>query len=293
MKPLWTLFCLFLTIANISMAQNEMPTPDQVRKSISGDMKSFNIPAEAIFKIENKTILSGADSIKIRIYYPNDARNHKILFNIHGGALVACDLDTHDNISRVLANQTNSVVVAVDYRKAPEFPYPASINDCEAVLAWIKQNAKSIKGNPKNILLVGESGGGLFISSLAVRLRDNLNVRGICLVNPATDLRNPGQGFYGLVTQWYLQGKSANDSIISPVVSKDYHYFPKTLIITCEKDELKSHGVALYDKLKQAGKEVEFMDIPNEDHLGPFWGANHPLAKRAVDKAVMFINSFK
>ncbi len=285
--------CFFIAFTNLLNAQNGMPTPEQVRQSISGDMKGFKIAPENIFNIENKSILSGKDSIKIRIYYPNSGSNHKIIFNIHGGALVACDLDTHDNISRSLANQTNAVVVAVDYRKAPEFPYPASIIDCENTLNWIKQNAASIKGNAKNLFLVGESGGGLFISSLAVKLREKMQVRAICLVNPATDLRNPGQGFYRLVTQWYLQGKNPNDSIISPVTSKDYSYFPKTLIVTCEKDELKPHGVALYDKLKQAGKEVELMEIPNEDHLGPFWGANHPLAKRAVDKAVLFINSFK
>ena len=283
----------FLTVlTSFAYSQNEPPTAAQIRQGIAGEIQSFKIPGDSIFNIENRTIWTGSDSIKIRIYYPDSKLHHKIVFNIHGGALVAGDLDTHDNISRVLANRTNAVVVAVDYRKPPEFPYPASIDDCKAMLDWIKQHATAIHGNPDNIILTGDSGGGLLISSLAVKLNTKLGVRGICLINPAVDLRNPGEGLYGLVTNWYLNGKSANDSLVSPIIANDFSYFPKTLIITCEKDELKPHGVALYKKLSDAGAKVELMDIPNEDHLGGLWAANHPEAKMAIDRAILFLNSF-
>jgi acetyl esterase len=273
--------------------QNELPNVEQIRQEISEEIKSFKIPGENIFKIENRLIWTGTDSIKIRVYYPNANRNKRIIFNIHGGALVGCDLDTHDNISRLLAKSTNSVVVAIDYRKPPEFPYPASVNDCEKVLVWIKQNAKSINGNPKNIILLGDSGGGLLITSLAVKLRDSLNVKGICLINPATDLRNPEEGLYGLVTKWYLNNKNPNDSLVSPILAKDFHYFPKTLIITCEKDELKPQGIALYEKLRNSNNQVEVLDIVNEDHLGGLWAANHSKAKMAVERTIIFIKSIK
>jgi acetyl esterase len=293
MKQILILIYCITVLAGFAYSQNEIPTVEQIRQGLSEEIKSFKIPGDNIFKIENKTVWTGTDSIKIRIYYPNNNLNNKIVFNIHGGALVACDLDTHDNISRVLANNTNAIVVAIDYRKPPEFPYPASINDCEKVLAWIKQNAKSINGNSKNIILTGDSGGGLLITSLAVKLKNKLEVKGLCLINPATDLRNPGESFYGLVTKWYLNGQSANDSLISPIVANDFSYFPKTLIITCEKDELKPHGIALYKKLSDGGNKVEFLDIPNEDHLGGLWAANHPKAKMAIERAIIFIKSFE
>lgn len=293
MKLSLLLTIILTSLSIFSNGQNGMPTAAQIRQMISDDIKSFNIIGESIYKVENRVIWTGTDSIKIRVYYPNAANNHRIIYNIHGGALVAGDLDTHDNISRLLAKNTNSVVVAVDYRKPPEFPYPASIIDCENILAWIKQNASSINGNSNNIILLGESGGGLMITSLAVKLKDKLGVKGICLVNPATDLRSTNNNLYKLVSAWYLNGKDANDSLISPILAKNVSYYPKTLIITCEKDELKPHGTALYDKLKSEGKEVEFLDIVNEDHLGGAWAGNHPIAKKAVDRAILFINSFK
>jgi acetyl esterase len=280
-------------MSELSNAQNGMPTAAQIRESISGDIRSFNIAGVAINKIENRTVWTGTDSIKIRVYYPNNNSNNRIIYNIHGGALIACDLDTHDNISRLLAKNTNSIVVAVDYRKPPEFPYPASILDCEKVLSWIQQNAASIKGNAKNIVLLGESGGCLMVTSLAVKLRERLGAIAICLINPANDLRNPSDGLYKLVTYWYLNGKDPNDSLVSPILAKDFRYYPKTLIITCEKDELKPHGTALYEKLKSSGKEVEYMDIEKEDHLGGMWAANHPNAKKAVDRTIAFINALK
>jgi acetyl esterase len=93
----------------------------QLHKSgqmISSDIQSFKITADNIYQIENKTLWTGSDSIKIRIYFPNNKKNNPILFNIHGGALVAGDLETHDNICRRLSKSTQAVVVALDYRKA-------------------------------------------------------------------------------------------------------------------------------------------------------------------------------
>jgi len=128
-------FCLVKFLA----AQNQMPTAQQIRQSIAGEIKSFNIPPAAIFKVENRVVVNGKDSIPIRIYYPKAGKKLRIIYHVHGGALVAGDLETHENICRVLANNTKSIVVAIDYRKPPEFPYPASINDCEFVLEWIKK----------------------------------------------------------------------------------------------------------------------------------------------------------
>jgi acetyl esterase/lipase len=134
-------------------------------------------------------------------------------------------------------------------------------------------------------------GGGLLIGSLFIRLHQKLSVKGICLINPAMDLSNLKDEFYQLVSNWYTGNNNPNDSLLSPIKATNFRAFPPTLIITCEKDELKAQGIALYEKLQLNGIKVEMMDIPNEDHLGPFWAANHPLAKMATDKAIAFILS--
>lgn len=291
MNRILRIVLLFLVLGNPAMSQNGLPTASEIREMIAGQIKSFKVAGEAVFKVEDLVIGTGVDTIRIRVYYPDGGTNKRILFNIHGGAFVACDLDTHDNISRALGNGTQSVVVAIDYRKPPEHPFPASIEECEKVMSWIRKNARSINGNGDNIVLVGDSGAGILITAMAVKGKHQLGAKAICLINPATDLRNLVNPMYQLVAGWYLNGKNASDSLASPILATDFSYYPRTLIITSEEDELKPQGVALYNKLKAAGRPVEMLDLEKLDHLGGLWAGNHPLAKNALDRTLQFINS--
>lgn len=171
----------------------------------------------------------------------------------------------------------------------PESPYPASLDDCVTVLNWMKETASSWNGDINNLTLLGDSSGGLLINSLTVKEKGKFPFKKIVLINPAVDLRNPMDEMYGLVTQMYLNGKSANDSLISPILANDISFLPPTLIITCEKDILKSHGTAWSNKLQKANIKVKLIDIPNEDHLGGLWAACHPKAKQAIDETLKFI----
>ena len=173
----------------------------------------------------------------------------------------------------------------------PESPYPASLDDCVTVLNWMKETASSWNGDINNLTLLGDSSGGLLINSLTVKEKGKFPFKKIVLINPAVDLRNPMDEMYGLVTQMYLNGKSANDSLISPILANDISFLPPTLIITCEKDILKSHGTAWYNKLQKANIQVKLVDIPNEDHLGGLWAACHPKAKQAIDETVKFVQN--
>ena len=94
-----------------------------------------------------------------------------------------------------------------------------------------------------------------------------------------------------MVVGWYLNGKSGADSIASPIMAMDYSKLPPSLIIVSEKDELKPHGVALYDKLKAAGVKAKLVELPAEDHLGGLWAGNSPRAKKALDETVAFISA--
>jgi acetyl esterase len=258
---------------------------------ISEQRASYNIKPEQVHKVEDKIVWTGSDSIKIRLYYPGANKNLRIIYNIHGGALVAGDLETHDNISRVLANRCNAIVVAVDYRKPPEAPYPSGLDDCMAVLNWIRINAKSFGGDGNNIIFLGDSGGGLFATSMQIRLQRTFIPLAIILVNPAVDLRNIQNPIYQLVASWYLNGRNASDSVISPTLAANVSFFPPTLIVTSEKDELKEQAVNFYNKLIGAGVKTQWLDLPAQDHLGGLWAANHPEAQKAINETVRFINS--
>ena len=270
-------------------AQQGAPTASDVRQAIAGEIRELGIRPATLEKMENRSVWNGTDSIPVRIYYPSAKTNLRIIYNIHGGALVGGDLETHENISAELAVRTQSVVVALNYRKAPEFPFPASINDCETVLDWIKKNASSIHGNVSDLVIVGDSGGGLFASVLAVKLKKSLGAKALCLVNPAEDLRTPGEGFYKLVVNWYLAGHTADDSLVSPLVATDFTGFPPTLVITSGKDELKPHGDAIYEKIRTVTR-ARLFNIPEAGHLAGFWAAAAPMALPAIEETVKFIN---
>jgi acetyl esterase len=290
MKSIHIILFLSIFTFNWAFSQNQAPTATDIRQAIEGEIYSFKIPPVEVPKIENIAVWNGSDSVKVRLYFPDKSKiNHPIIYQIHGGALVAGDLNTHDNICRLMAMKTTSIVVAIDYRKPPESPYPASLDDCVTVLKWIQKTASSWYGDINNLTLLGDSGGGLLINSLTVKEKGSIPIKKIVLINPAVDLRNPGDQMYGLVTQMYLNGKSANDALISPILATDVSFLPTTLIITCEKDLLKAHGTAWNNKLQKANVSVKLIDIPNEDHLGGLWAVCHPKAKQAIDETIKFI----
>lgn len=288
------LFCTLLFSQLTTFAQNGPPTVEQVRASINQGIKAANTSLESVFRTEVRKIWSGADSIPIQIYYPNDKRGLPILYNIHGGAFVMSALD--GNIARVLCNRTNSVVVSVDYRVAPEHPFPASINDCYTVWNWIDQNAGLIQGDNKKISLIGDSAGGLFIGSLQVKRQQEGHPgrpMALVFVNPGIDLRPTAAGadYYQLVTDWYLHGADPTNPLASPILGENFKDYPQSLIIVCEKDEIKQHGLALAEKLKTANVSTQIIDLPGLGHLAGYWGAANSVAKPAVDATVGFINS--
>lgn len=291
-KVLLTLLTV-LAVSRVS-AQQGVPTAQDIRAGIAGEIKSFNIPPEKVVRVKDQTFWTGTDSVKIRLYYGSVNQDLPVIYNIHGGALVGGDLETHDNISRVLANRTHSLVIAIDYAKPPEHPFPAGLNDCFYVWQYIKAHAAAMGGSKSNIFVLGDSGGGLLAAALQVKLSQQKNKalqpKALILINPATDLRAPEKSKYNLVARWYLNGADPNNPLASPILATNFSAFPPTLVVVCSEDELKPHGLQLAEKLKAAKVKVTLLDIPNEDHLGGLWSAVHPRAKQAIDAAVSYIN---
>jgi len=291
-------FLLSLLVCRTLFAtsQDFAPSAEQIRGMIEGQIKSFNINPEPVFRIQNTSIWNGTDSIKIRIYYPKQGKSLPAIFNIHGGALVAGNLDSHENISRLLCSKTNSVVIALDYRRPPESPYPAGLNDTWLVMKWIADHATDLGIAKDKIIVTSDSGGGLFAAALPKMIKkekSKIKIQGMVFINPAIDLRTdsaaPVNPVYRLVTGWYLGTSSPDDSLASPIIGSDFSMFAPSLVVVCEKDELKPQGEQLAQKLKDARIKVELFNVPKEDHYGGYWAAAHPRAKPAIDQALQFI----
>lgn len=277
-----------------TFAQNGPPTIEQVRGYMNRGLEAAKTPPVDVFKTEVRKVWSGADSIPIQIYYPSAKQKLPITYVVHGGAFVMRALDV--NVARILCNRTQSIVVCVDYRVAPEHPFPASINDCYAVWNWITENAEQLGGNGQKISLVGDSAGGVFIGSLQVkRQQDGRPNRPLAMVfvNPGVDLRPSAAGAddYQQVTAWYLNGADPNNPLVSPILNDNFNDYPPSLIITSEKDVLKPHGILLADKLKGVGVSTQLLDLPGVGHLAGDWLSASPKAQPAIDATVDFLNT--
>ena len=286
-----------VTLALFSLCLETMaqtPTPQQVREQIAQGVAKLKGPTVEVGSITNQKIpATGADSVAIRIYRPNQSgstTNLPLIYFIHGGAWVAGDLDTHDNICRRLCHDANAVLVAVDYRRPPEHPYPASGDDAMTVLNWIGANRANL--NPSGpLILVGESAGGTFVASTCLRNMNAANpvpIAAQILICPALDVRPGSVTFknYEWAIRWGLPDiTKANDPYISPLASTQLKKMPPTSIAVESLDEIKDDGVQMHQKLQAAGVKSTLFNQEKIGHLGPFWAANNP----AIEPTLTFV----
>jgi acetyl esterase/lipase len=130
-------------------------------------------------RVEDRTIPGPGGPIAVRIYWPPTHSDHHpdgaapVVLYFHGGGFVTGDLDTHDGTARQHAVGADAIVVSVDYRLAPEHPYPAAVEDAWAATLWVAENAAALHGDPNRIAVAGDSAGGTIAAAVAQRARDN------------------------------------------------------------------------------------------------------------------------
>jgi acetyl esterase len=169
--------------------------PHQVRDLIN--QKIFSIEAEKpdvqntydiTIKYENRTT-------PLRVYTPlGECKRLPVIMLIHGGAWVAGNLDTHDNMARYLCKEVQAIVVSVEYQNSPEGKFPLPLEQCYDALLWISQHAQEFQGDPSLLAIVGDSAGGNMAAALCLLTRDRKGpvIDFQVLINPATDLTGNG-----------------------------------------------------------------------------------------------------
>src|SRR5271170_1984534 len=168
----------------------ESLSPVEARKAAAEGLKPAAGTLEPVRSIENLRIPGPEGEILIRIYTPDAPAPRPALIYFHGGGWVVCDLDTHDVVCTAIAHRAGAVVVAVDYRLAPENKFPAAVIDCYAATVWVASNAEKLGIDPKRIAVAGDSAGGNLATVVAIKSRDE-NGPALALqalVYPVTDL---------------------------------------------------------------------------------------------------------
>jgi acetyl esterase len=203
---------------------------------------------------------------------PNAQGRFRSSFFFHGGGFVLCNLDTHDIVCRNLCAGAGCIVVAVDYRLAPENKFPAATDDSLAATRWVAENAKSFHGDPEHIAVGGDSSGANLSTVTAMRIRDEGGPRlcGQLLVYPVTDYHTPGtpsiEAFAGfLLTReemvWFSEQYRNDDSEIDhphvhPLRAKSLKDLPPALVMTAECDPLRDEGEQYAMRMESDGVPV-------------------------------------
>jgi acetyl esterase len=189
----------------------------------------------------------------------------------HGGGWVLGERRTHESLCRALSNAADIAVASVEYRLAPEHPFPAASADAWAATAWIAERAASLVLDPERLAVGGDSAGGNLAATVARRARDEgLGLACQLLVYPATDLAHESSSYeqfaegYGLTRtemRWYidlyLQGAAPDDPLASPLGAADFEGLPPAIVATVEYDVLRDEGEAYAAALARSGVPVE------------------------------------
>lgn len=262
---------------------------------------------ELVHLVEDRTAPGPAGDIPIRIYRPaaENAQTLPVLLYAHGGAFVSGDLDTHDPLCRELANHIPAAVVAVNYRLAPENPYPAAAADCFAVLRWLAANAWSIGGDASRIAVAGDSAGGNLASVLALMAREKneISLKAQVLIYPMLDatlsstslIENaymPPFNLADCVYSWQLylpKDVDRRNPFVSPLQAEVVSGLPPSLVLTAEFDILADEGEAYVQRLRDAGVPVEHEEFQGMVHGFFQWGAELAAARLAMNRVVQYL----
>ena len=245
--------------------------------------------------------LAGPDGpLDVRIYRPNRPGLVPTVVYLHGGGFVLGGLETHDPHCRVICRDTESVVVSVAYRLAPEAPFPAAYEDSVAALRWAQENIDQLGGDPSRLVLAGDSAGGNLAAAVAANADVHLAAQ--LLIYPKTDFRagvdytsrtNNGEGYFLTLSMsdWfeehYLQDDDRPDPRASVMTASVSAACPPAVIGVGEYDLLRDEVVAYATRLRAAGVDVRLHVFPGLVH--GFFGMR--LGSEAAAAAVSALTS--
>jgi len=282
--------------------------PVQARLNREAPMKKLGGEPEALGRIENMSIAGPGGDIPIRIYARESGGLRPALVYFHGGGFVIGNIDTHDALCRAIAKESDSIVISVEYRLAPEHKFPAAVEDAHAATVWAAANAQRLGIDARRLAVGGDSAGGNLATVVALRCRDNSGpaLAGQVMIYPVTDAsslqsqshREWGEG-YLLTTaglKWLYGHYVASPELlfhpeVSPLLAKNLRGLPPALIIVAEFDPLRDEGEAYAKRLRRAGVPVALTTYPGMIHGFVSMLGVVTDARRAVHEVARFIRA--
>lgn len=276
---------------------NSLDTPEftevsaEEARRMFDEMRVGGEPAVDLESVEDRTIDGPDGEVPIRIYEPrtDDERgdgDRPLLVYFHGGGWVIGSIETHDNTCRKLAATTGYPVVSVDYRLAPEHPFPAGLEDCYAALEWAAEAAPELDADPNRLVVAGDSAGGNLAAATALLARDRggPEIAYQLLVYPstgdvaATDAHEENGEGYFLTTAdmtWfrghYFEREIDQRNVYAlPRLANDLSGLPPATVMTAGFDPLRDDGAAYARRLEDADVPVTYRNY--DDMIHGFFG---------------------
>ncbi len=255
-------------------------TPVEARAYRAG-LAALSGPAPDMARVEDHTIEQEDGSFQVRVLVPIEPPAGVIVY-YHGGGWVVGSIDESDTLGRKLAERTSCAVVLVDYRLAPEHPYPVAVEDSYAALEWTAAHLDDIAGAEVPIFVAGDSAGGNLSAVMAVRARDRNGpkIAMQILIYPVTDANFDRPSYLDPENQLLL----TRDSMIwffdhyipdvarrtepdaSPLYAEDLSGLPPAVVLTAEHDPLRDEGEEYAQKLEAAGVQVDLQRHKGQMH---------------------------
>jgi acetyl esterase len=269
------------------LALMPVPTPEEDTPAAGRAMyvamrDAMSGPQPELGVIRDITVDGAEGKLKARLYDTIDGANRPTMIYFHGGGFVIGDLESHDTLCRMFALDGGFRVIAVDYRLAPEHPFPAAPLDCIAATASIVANAAKLGVDPAKIALAGDSAGGNLATVVArdAARRSGPKIALQVLIYPVTDEMRRTKGSRSTFADgyfltkarmdWfdnhYTGGQSLKDERLSPLQFDVPAGLSPAYIVTAGFDPLKDEGKEYADKLKAAGVQATYIDYPDQIH---------------------------
>ena len=280
--------------------QTTVPVEEARRVTVDRAERFYGDP-EPVDRVEPLTVDGAAGPLRARLYAMDSAAPLPVAVYFHGGGWVLGDIDSHDKGVRAITAAARCLSVSVDYRRAPEHPFPAAAEDCVAALRWVAANAARLGGDPERIAVAGDSAGGNLAAVSALTARDSGGpaLAFQLLIYPVVDSDLDG-GTYATLGRAPVLDRARMayfwDSYVpdparrrdwrcAPLRAANHAGLPPALVIGAGIDPLFGEGAAYAEALRAAGVEAEHLAFPRMTHA--FFQAPGILddARAAVDAA--------
>jgi len=282
----------------------EKLTPLEARQAYAASWDFLQLPAQDVAQVRDLSIDGPGGRIALRCYRgiaTQPGEPLAALVFLHGGGWVIGNLDSHDRLCRRIANLAGISVVAVDYRLAPEHPYPAALDDARAALAWVAACADDLRIDPSRIAIGGDSAGGNLAAVLALMGRDGLAPRTMfqVLIYPVLDLLCDSDSYRSVTAgvpltaatmHWFIDhyvpaGIDRAGWTLSPSRAPSLAGLPPAFVATVGNDPLCDEGRDYARRLESAGVRVTALHMSDQLHGAALQGRQIRAGNLLVDMA--------